>query len=469
MSTIKRTILYIEDDPASRRLVERTLAFAGFDVVVAETGLEGVDLARSSTPDLILTDINLPDLMGHEIASTLRHDERFAKVPIVALTAQGQGGKEWEMAFAAGINGYITKPINIEALAGQVEYYLGGGQDQFEQERMVGAQQKYTREVVTRLERQIRDLETANRELRELDKIKDTFIELTAHELRTPLTLVFGYSRLLEENTSMSAIMKVDPELQILVEGMTDAIERMQGTIEEIVTINRIMTRKIDLSIGPVNLGHLFQRALKSLAAGLAMRNVRFHLDAAEWPTLRGDTDLLYLAVYNLLSNAIKYTPDGGEIFVNARRDGDTLRFVVRDTGIGIDKTELKKIFERFHTTNDVLLHSTSKTAFNGGGLGLGLPICKGIFEAHGGQIWVESTGRDVQRLGGSEFIVSLPLTPATQSTPPTSAISTTPTTLATPTPPSTAPATSVTPTPPPATPATSETPKIEEASKPII
>lgn len=412
MSTIKRTILYIEDDPASRRLVERALTFAGFNVLVAETGLQGVDLARSSTPDLVLTDINLPDLMGHEIASTLRHDERFAKVPIVALTAQGQGGKEWEMAFAAGINGYITKPINVETLGGQVEYYLGGGQDQFEQERMAGAQKTYTREVVTRLERQIRELESANRELRELDKIKDTFIELTAHELRTPLTLVFGYSRLLEEYPALSMAMKTDPELQILIEGMTSAIERMQETIEEIVTMSRIMTDKIDLSFGPVNLGQLFQRALKSLSTGLALRAVRIHFDITQWPMMRGDTDMLYLAVYNLLSNAIKFTPDGGEVFITARSEGERLKFSVRDTGIGIDKAEQKKIFERFHTTNDVRLHSTSKTAFSGGGLGLGLPICKGIFEAHGGQIWVESSGRNVQQLTGSEFIVSLPIMP---------------------------------------------------------
>jgi signal transduction histidine kinase len=407
---MKRTILYIEDDPSSRRLVERTLTFAGYDVLVAENGLQGIDLARSNRPDLILTDINLPDMMGYEIAATLRHDERFAAVPIVALTAQGQGGKEWEMAFAAGVNGYITKPINIETLPGQVEDYLGGAHDPFEQERMPGAQQQYTREVMSRLERQIRELEVANRELRELDRIKDTFIELTAHEMRTPLTLVYGYSRLLEEHPSFRALMRDDPDLQVLLQGMSDAIERMQGTVEEIVTISRLMTDQVELSIGPVNLGQLFARAAQAFADAIQGRALRVRYDPAEWPTIRGDSELLYLAVYNLLSNAIKFTPDGGEIAVSARREGERLRFSVRDSGIGIDKAEQKRIFDRFHTTNDVRLHSTSKTAFNGGGLGLGLPICKGIFEAHGGQIWVESAGRDAQRLSGSEFIVSLPL-----------------------------------------------------------
>lgn len=127
METAKRTILYIEDDPASRRLVERTLTFSGYEVLVAERGLQGVDLARQHQPDLILTDINLPDLSGQEIATALRQEERFAATPIVALTAQSQGSADWEMALAAGINGYLTKPLNIEALPSQLEYYLGGG------------------------------------------------------------------------------------------------------------------------------------------------------------------------------------------------------------------------------------------------------------------------------------------------------------------------------------------------------
>lgn len=412
MSETRRTILYIEDDPASRRLVERTLLFAGYEVLMAENGLDGIDLARKQPPDLVLTDINLPDLTGHEIATALRFDERLNGIPIVALTAQGHGGKEWEMAFAAGVNGYITKPINVETLPTQIEYYLGGGQDTIDVERLTSARQTYTHEIVIRLESRIRELEMVNRELLEIDKVKDTFIELTAHELRTPLTLVYGYSRLLEEHPAFRLALHSDPDLTALVEGMSEAIERMQVTVEEIVTVSRILTDQVQLNIGPVNLGKQVQRALKALASGLQQRMLTIHFDAAQWPTIRGDADLLYISLFNLLSNAIKFTPDGGEIFLTARRDNDRVRFSVRDTGMGIDSKEQRRIFERFHTTNDVRLHSTSKTAFGGGGLGLGLSICKGIIEAHGGQIWVESAGRDQQKMPGSEFVVSLPVIP---------------------------------------------------------
>src|SRR2546421_5472000 len=98
--TQNTTILYIEDDPGSQILVQRALAFAGYRVVVASRGIEGIDMAVKEMPDLILMDINLPDLSGREVTTKLRSDERFRTVPIVALTAQSQAG-EREKALVA--------------------------------------------------------------------------------------------------------------------------------------------------------------------------------------------------------------------------------------------------------------------------------------------------------------------------------------------------------------------------------
>lgn len=416
MSAEKHTILYIEDDPNSRRLVERTLAFAGYAVSVAACGLEGIDMARQIKPDLILTDINLPDLSGQEIATTLRGDDHCKSIPIVALTAQGRGTKDWEMAFAAGINGYITKPIDIEQLPAQVAFYLNGGSDHIPPEQLAQAQARYTQEIVLHLEKRIRELEKFNRELTKLDRMKDTFIEITAHELRTPLTLVYGYSRLLEDYPPLRQLMQYDPQVAELMYGMTEAISRMQSIIGEIITVARIMTEHIDLSISPVNMQRLLERAIRSFDDALAERRLTLSAKPEQFPTaLRGDGDLLYMVLVNLLSNAIKYTPDGGTITITAIHDAEQLRFNVRDTGIGIDRGERTRIFERFHTTSDASLHSTSKTAFGGGGIGLGLTICKGIVEAHGGQIWVESDRRDPQACPGSTFYVTLPMNPQVQ------------------------------------------------------
>lgn len=406
----KRTILYIEDDPASRTLVERTLNHAGYQVLVAERGLEGIDLARRIKPDLILTDINLPDISGREITTMLRSDARFKFVPIVALTAQAYT-EQREMTMAAGITGYLTKPLDIEALPAQVEYYLGGGRDQISADVLTAAQSRYVQEVVSHLEARIRDLEDSNEALRRLDNMKDTFIQLTAHELRTPLTLVYGYSRLLEDNPAIREIIKTDENTSVLFKGLVEAIHRMQSIINEILTISRIMTNQIDLSIGPTQLAIVVRKATEDYQTALKTRNLTLEFDPTDWPQrIRADAELLQLAISSILSNAIKYTPDGGSISINVQADDEYVHISVKDSGIGIAIQDQERVFERFHTTSDTQLHSTSKTAFRGGGLGLGLAICRGIVEAHNGRIWVESPGYDPDRCPGSEFIIQLPL-----------------------------------------------------------
>ncbi|GAB4529402.1 MAG: hybrid sensor histidine kinase/response regulator [Anaerolineae bacterium] len=412
MPELLRTILYIEDDPASRRLVERTLTHAGYNVLLAARGIEGIDMARTTPPDLILTDINLPDISGYEIATYLRSDERFARVPIVALTAQGYGNGQ-DIAAAAGITGYLAKPLDIGTLLQQLEFYFAGGSDPIDQTRLSNAQAQYTREVVARLEARIRQLEEANAKLKKLDRMKETFIQITAHELRTPLTLIYGYSRLLEDHPALHDMMNFDPGLETLIEGLTDSISRMHSIIEEILITSRIMTNQIDLALAPVNMVTLVQKLVASMEESLNQRHLALHYHADDWPRhINADAEMLRLAMSNLISNAIKFTPDGGEIFLLAQTNDTELHFVVRDTGIGIDASEQKYIFEQFHTTNDADFHSTSKTAFGGGGLGLGLSVCKGIVEAHGGKIWVESPGRDPNRNPGSTFNVILPLYP---------------------------------------------------------
>jgi signal transduction histidine kinase len=379
-------------------------------VLVAERGLDGIDIARRETPDLILTDINLPDLSGREITTTLRSEVRFQRTPIVALTAQAYN-EHRALTMAAGVNGYLTKPIDVESLPERVEFYLGGGSDFIDQETLTQAKTQYTQEIVIRLESQIRDLERTNSELLRLDKMKDTFIQLTAHELRTPLTLVYGYSRLIEDAPQIKSIVRGDEGLNTLMTGLQDAIKRMQDIINEILTISRIMTNQIDLSIGPISPGSVMEKVINSVQDVLKVRPVKIHFDRTTWPDkIRADADMLGLAFSNLISNAIKYTPDGGHIYLSASATEQHITIRIKDTGIGVAKEEQPRIFERFHTAGDTQLHSTSKTAFRGGGLGLGLSVCKGIVEAHGGKIWVESTGIDPERLPGSEFIVELPM-----------------------------------------------------------
>lgn len=410
MAEKKKKILYIEDDPSNRRLVERVLVHAGYDVHMAFTALDGIDKAREIQPDLILTDINLPDLSGHEIATTLRSEEQFKSTPIVAFSAMTYD-EHHGMAMAAGVDGFLTKPLDAEKFPDQIQFYLDGGRDKIETGRLSDGQKKFTQQVVRRLENRIRKLEASNEDLKRLDRMKETFIQITAHELRTPLTLVFGYIRLLKDYPAINTIMQNDPMIEQLIDGLMDSTTRMHHIIDEILTVSRIMTESIDIKITQVNLQTLLHEIIAEFQSALTERNLQLHYDSSAFPTnMQADGHLLELAFRNLISNAIKFTPDQGHIYLKAETKFSQIHIVIEDTGIGINKSDQLHIFEPFHVLGDVDFHSTSKTAFGGGGLGLGLPICRGIMDAHGGTITVESRRRDETNLPGSKFTVMLPL-----------------------------------------------------------
>jgi signal transduction histidine kinase len=142
-------------------------------------------------------------------------------------------------------------------------------------------------------------------------------------------------------------------------------------------------------------------------------------------PTIWGDGGRIQQVLGHLISNAVKFTPDGGSVTVSGRvvsqeqldtrapnppLDDHFVEVIVADTGIGIEPSEQGRIFEQFYEVQDPSLHSTSKTEFMGGGAGLGLAITRGVAEAHGGWVWVESDGYDPDRFPGSRFHVVLPV-----------------------------------------------------------
>jgi len=400
-------ILYIEDDAGSQSLILRILQHAGYDVRIAPNGLSGIDMARIHQPDLILMDINLPDLSGREVTTRLRALPGFRHTPIVALTALSHAG-EREKAIAAGLTGYIAKPVDIDTFPAQIAEYLAGKQDQVDPEILAEARTAYSQEIVERLEAKIRQLERAYTDLKRLDRMKEAFIQLTSHELRTPLTVIYGYGRLLQESPVVARVAQEDEEFASLIDTLVEGIDRMAAVINEILLVSRIASGRVELVVNPVNIGALIEEVVADYASASAQRRQQVIVDAVD-ARIYADRDLLALALANLLGNAIKYTPDGGTITLRAMLHGDQALITVQDTGIGIDKADQALIFESFYTAGDTQLHASSKVAFRGGGLGLGLAICAEIVKAHDGRIWVDSPGRDEQRLPGSVFSIALP------------------------------------------------------------
>jgi signal transduction histidine kinase len=399
-------ILYIEDNAHSRQLVQRVLEGVGHEVVLAPDGLAGIEAARREVPELILMDINMPDLSGDMVATRLRTTPGVEQIPIVALTALSDYR---ERALVAGCVGYITKPIDIDALPVRVSEYLAGRRDMVEEEDAGRVFAEYSQALVRRLEIKVRELEEANRELRRMDKIKSDFISLASHEMRTPFTLVYGYVHLLQEIVDPAR----DPEAMSMVNNLVSAAHRLGEVIDEILDLARIASGQIALSLSPVNLLSLAEEAAGGVRQAAEGRRVNIQVVDGGWPEILADPVELALALENIMGNAVKYTPDGGGITVSARCYDDTfVEVAIADTGIGIDPEEQGTIFEVFYTAGDTDFHTTSKTAFKGGGLGLGLAIAKSVIDAHKGRIWAESPGRDERMCPGSTFHILLPIDP---------------------------------------------------------
>ncbi len=263
--------------------------------------------------------------------------------------------------------------------------------------------------MTARLQEYTRDLERMNATLKRIDRTKTNFIQISAHELRTPLTLILGYAQMLEKQ------IKNEPQSAELVGGILGGAQRMQDVVESMLDVSRIDSNALTLAKTSVRMEEVLEKARKAFASAFTERNLRYSAEGlAELPPIVADPDLLRKAFHHLLMNAIKYTPDGGSVTVSGKylngAQPAQLEIVVADTGIGVPADSLEAIFQKFHQTGEVMLHSSGKTKFKGGGPGLGLAIARGIVEAHGGKIWAESPGYDEEKLPGSRFFVRLPL-----------------------------------------------------------
>lgn len=434
--TTKPTILYIEDDQSSAALIERILVSFGYDLMIAYTGLDGIRAAIDNTPDLVLVDLDLPDLTGFEVAMRLRELGDFRKTPIIAISSQDTDEYRG-MARVAEISSYLTKPINVQQLYDKIEQYLGDNDDllidieldqdknYFDRETVQHLLYKIrelefaneelrvnNRDLVEQLVSSLRDAESTNEELRRLDQIKDDFIQRVAHEVRTPLTVLMGYFSVIEISPEIKALRQGQQDIDLYLSSLGEGFNRMRKVIDEIIMISRLAAGKVEITMVPVLLNDLLTSAVRPFEEAIEQRDIALEYTARmdHSISLVGDLDLLRLAFINLIGNAIKYTPDGGHVYISAQRDKNILRIAIQDTGIGIDPNDQHRIFDRFYSADSVMLHSTSKTAFRGGGLGLGLAICKAVIEAHRGHIYVESAGLNTEELPGSIFYVELPI-----------------------------------------------------------
>jgi signal transduction histidine kinase len=203
-----------------------------------------------------------------------------------------------------------------------------------------------------------------------------------------------------------------------MLRNISKGTRRLHEIMDSMFDIAQIDTRTLQLHLTPVDTASLIREVSSSLETSFKERKQTLTIDIPSLPLAKADPNLLKKLFQHLLTNAIKFTPNDGKISIVARalptRSAELphggVEIIVSDTGVGVDPASQDIIFSKFYQPGDVSKHSTSKTRFKGSGAGLGLALSKGIVEAHGGRIWVESKGYDEINFPGSKFHVVLPL-----------------------------------------------------------
>jgi len=371
------SLLIIEDEDLVRDSYVDMFEILGFQIDVAENGQVGLQKIAQKEYDIVITDLNMPVMDGLETLRRIKKKNPSIEVIVITGFATIENAIN---AMKEGAFDYITKPISLE----------------------------HARIVLTRCVQHINEvneneaLRNLNARLQHVNKLKDKFITITNHELRTPLAVIKGYIDLI--NISLENVSaETDEYLQIVnntLGEMIDLVERMHNLSQAENATERVYNETFNMV-----------REILEVAGGMKLmflqRGIRFSVFSTEKEIqINCDRNGFRRMIRELLQNALKFTESGGEVKLRIKKDKvrGKVYIKVEDTGVGIPVDQLDAIFEPFYEVQDVMHHSTSKTEFMGGGIGVGLSIVRDVVEAAKGEIAVESEpGR------GSVFTVILP------------------------------------------------------------
>jgi len=397
MDNERKKIIAVDDNVENLTALKNTLKNI-YEVYPCPSAAKMFDLLKHVHPELILLDVEMPEMNGYEAIIKLKGDDTFKDIPVMFLTSMSDAQSEME-GLSYGAVDYIRKPFVAPLLLQRIKTYLSIMEQQSEIKHLLDLK---TEEVKLR--------EAAELAAENASKAKSDFLSHMSHEIRSPLNAVIGMINVANEEKDIEGV-------KIYLEKAGNAAKQVLGVINDILDMSKIEANKLELSDSEFDFGKMMTNIVDITGIKAQEKHIQIVTDIRkDIPSIVVCDELrLEQVITNLMTNAIKFTPDYGKVRLNAQKleekdDDVTIRVEVEDSGIGISPEQQAKLFSAYNQADRTI-------AKQFGGTGLGLVISKRIIELMQGTIWIES------ELGkGAKFIFTLKMKKGKQGAVPAAA-----------------------------------------------
>ena len=405
------TILVLDDRPDNRAFLSTLLGYLGHALLEAADAEQGLALARTALPDLVIADVLMPDVDGFEFVRRLRAEPSIAHTRVIFYTAAYMEAELRTLAQACGVAHVLTKPAEPQQVLDVVQHVLGAPAPQvaapppaeaFAQghqrvllgklAQKVDELEQFNAELEMRVLARTAELAEANARLRDLNLFKDNMLALTSHDLRSPLGAIQNMAELLMDDDNLPA------EARHFAQNIYSSSRHLINLVSRMLDMAQLEAGKVTLECTEIFASDVARWVLDSLEATARAKSITTVLivEPGEKQLLADWTKMSQILT-NLVSNAIKFTPEHGQVVATIGPTPEGIAVRVADTGVGIAEAHLPHLFERFRQ-----VHTRGTNGERG--TGLGLAIVRQLVQLHGGTIEVAS-----EEQKGSVFTLYLP------------------------------------------------------------
>lgn len=395
------TILIVDDTLEDLYFLSRLLTNNGYLVRASKSGREAIDSINTQLPDLILLDINMPDISGYEVCSILKANDKTDAVPVLFLSALSET-EDKIRGFEVGAVDFISKPFMAEEVAVRIKTHLEISKLRSRLEIQTEELQSANEQLHVALNecRQSQEVKNRNGELVKLNAEKDKFLSIIAHDLKSPFNGWLGLTEIFANDIKSFAPEK----LQEIGKELFNSASNIYKLLENLLEWSLAQKGSLEFNPKDIELSLIVSQVVSNMSTIPKQKQIKIVNQITKTQTIYADEKMLNTVIRNLLYNAIKFSNRGGKIILRA--DSPSKKIVeisVIDNGVGIAYKDIVRLFKIEEKVNNKGTEGELST-------GLGLLLCKEFVEKHGGEIWVES---EIDK--GSTFTFSLPITIRTQ------------------------------------------------------